>query len=110
MKRIVSGILVFAVYWSMFLPFARRVDGQAILTARNERMKDVAQGLTFRLSEGADGADVRVKQQLGAADPLSNDEAADILKRSPSIKPEVDDATDFAKRVGTLPAPKTGTQ
>ena len=107
MKRIVSGLLVFAVYWSMFVPFA---NGQAVVAARINRMKNVPEGLTFRLSEGAEGAETRVKQPLASADPISPGAAADILKRLPAIKSEPDDKAEFAKRVGTLPAPKTGTQ
>jgi hypothetical protein len=110
MKRIVTGFLVFAVYWSMFLPLARRADGQGISLARNNRMKDIAEGLTFRLSEGGEDAASRVKQQLAAADTLSSETAANILKRLPPIKSANDDETEFAKRVGTLPAPKTGTK
>src|SRR5688572_15714946 len=110
MKRIISGLCLLAVYWSMFVPFARHANAQNAIDALRKRMNEQPAGLTFRLSEGAEGADARVKQQIGAADPLSNDEAANLLKRLPSIKSEGDDATDFAKRVGTLPAPKTGTQ
>lgn len=73
-------------------------------------MKDVPEGLTFRLSEGAAGAEARVKQQLANADPLSDDAASDLLKRLPAIKTAPDDSTEFAKRIGTLPAPKTGKQ
>src|SRR5688500_16336897 len=110
MKRIVSGWLVFAVYWSMFLPFAIRTNAQAVSTARKSMLVDIPQGLTFRLSEGIEGAGSREKQQLAPADPLSADRSADLLKRLPAIKVEPDDTKDFAKRIGTLPAPKTGTQ
>ena len=110
MKRTVSGLLVFAIYWSMFLPFAQLADAQTVAKARNERMKDIAEGLTFRLSEGAEGAEARSKQQLASADPLSADQAGDLLKRLPAIKSDVNDQTEFAKRIGSLPAPKTGKQ
>ena len=110
MKRTVSGLLVFAIYWSMFLPFARLADAQTVVNARSDRMKEIAEGLTFRLSEGAEGAEARSKQQLALADPLSADEASNLLKRLPAIKSEGNDQTDFAKRIGSLPAPKTGKQ
>ncbi|MEO8041856.1 MAG: Ig-like domain-containing protein, partial [Acidobacteriota bacterium] len=110
MKRIVSGLLVFAIYWSMFLPFAQLADAQSVANSRNNRMKDVPEGLTFHLSEGAIGAEARAKQQLLPADPLSADATGKLLKRLPSIKPEADDQAEFAKRIGTLPAPKTGKQ
>ncbi len=106
-KKIVSGLLVFAVYWSMFGPLA---NGQNIGLARINRMQDIPQGLTFNLSEGTDGAEARVKQGLAQTDPLSQGGAAEILKRLPVIKSDPDDRVEFAKRIGTLPAPKTGTQ
>src|SRR5215211_5254597 len=81
MKRIVSGLLVFAIYWSIFIPFASMIDAQTVANARNNRMKDVPDGLTFSLSEGANGAETRVKQQLAPANPLSDGEAANLLKR-----------------------------
>ncbi|HUR99230.1 MAG TPA: MG2 domain-containing protein, partial [Pyrinomonadaceae bacterium] len=110
MKRIVSGLLVFATYWSMFVPFASMAEAQTVSDARDNRGKDVPQGLTFSLSEGSDGAETRATQQLQPADPLSPDDAANLLKRLPEIKPEVNDQAEFAKRLGTLPAPKTGRQ
>lgn len=110
MKRIVSGLWVFAIYWSMFLPFAQLANAQTVTAARDNRMKDIPEGLTFHLSEGATGAETRVKQQLSPADPLSADEAGNLLKRLPEIKPEPDDQSEFKKRIGTLPAPKNGKQ
>ena len=71
-------------------------------------MKDVPQGLTFRLSEGAEGAENRVKQPAAPTDPLSEGEAGKVLGRLPAIKTDPDDKAEFAKRIGTLPAPKTG--
>ncbi len=94
----------------MFLPFARSANAQAVVNARSSRMKGSPDGLTFRLSEGADGSETRVKQQLAPADPLSDAEAGNVLKRLPPIKSDPNDKTEFAKRVGTLPAPKTGKQ
>ena len=108
MRKFVSGMLVFAVYWSMFLPFVRSANAQVVGKARDMKMKDVPPGLQFRLSEGSTGAESRVKQPLAATDPLSEGAAADILKRLPGIKSDPDDQTDFAKRLGTLPAPKNG--
>ena len=110
MKRIVSGLLVAAVYWSMFLPFAGNANGQVLTAVRDQRMKDLPEGLTFRLSEGAEGAESRVKQPRTPADPLSDADASNILKRLPNIKSDPDDRAEFAKRAGSLPPPKTGTQ
>ena len=65
-------------------------------------------GLQFRLSEGVEGADKREKTPPVKGDPLSEGETGNLLKRIPPIKTEADDQTDFAKRIGSLPAPKTG--
>src|SRR5258708_4022110 len=71
-------------------------------------MKNLPEGLKIRLNESAEGAEKRLKQPLASTDPLTEGDANSILKRIPEIKPEADDQTDFAKRIGTLPAPKTG--
>jgi hypothetical protein len=72
------------------------------------RLRDVPSGLKFRLSEGVEGAEKREKPPLASTDPLSQGDATSLLKRIPEIKPDKDDQTEFAKRAGTLPAPKTG--
>ena len=110
MRKLVSGLLLFAIYMSSFMPFASRANAQNVAKARENRMKDLPAGLKFRLSEGAEGAETRVKQPLANTDPLSEGSAENILKRLPQIKADPDDQTDFAKRVGSLPAPKTGKQ
>ncbi len=91
-----------------FISPAAVVNAQVIGKAMEQKMKDTPEGLKFRLSEGVEGAENRVKQQLPATDPLSEGETNGLLKRIPEIKPATDDKTDFAKRIGTLPAPKTG--
>ena len=65
-------------------------------------------GFQFRLSEGVEGAENREKPAPVKGDPLSDNETGNLLKRIPEIKTQTDDQTDFAKRIGTLPAPKTG--
>lgn len=71
-------------------------------------MTNIPNGLTFRLSEGEAGAETREKQLPAKTDALSENETSSLLKRIPPIKEQTDDKTDFAKRLGTLPAPKTG--
>lgn len=107
-KKLVSGVLLTAIYWSMFLPFALDAQAQNIGKTRNDRMNLVPQGLTFRLSEGAAEAESRDVQTPATADPISGAEAGKVLGRLPAIKSDPDDQTEFAKRIGTLPAPKTG--
>ena len=108
MKKIVSGLLIFVTYLSMFLPLA--ADAQKVGIALQKKMEDLPEGLAFRLSEGSEGAESRVEQKLAPSDQLSDDAARSLLKRLPDIKRDPDDQTDFAKRVGTLPAPKTRKQ
>ena len=81
-----------------------------IISGKNGKkdMTNIPNGLTFRLSEGEAGAETREKQTAAKTDPLSENETSNLLKRIPPIKEQTDDKTDFAKRVGTLPAPKTG--
>jgi len=87
---------------------ALTANAQVIGKAMETKMKDVPDGLQFRLSEGVAGAETRVKETLPSTDPLSQGDANSLLKRIPEIKPDSNDQTDFARRIGTLPAPKTG--
>lgn len=99
-----------AIYWSMFVPFALDAQAQVLGRARDNKMKDVPGGLTFRLSNGSPEAETRTVQDAAKTDPLSDSDAGKVLGRLPAIKTDPSDQTDFAKRAGSLPAPKTGTQ
>ena len=94
-----------SVYASIFAPFS---VAQVIGKARDNKMKDAPPGLTFRLSEGSAGAETREKQLLSPSDPISDADAKKLLGRLPGIKSDPNDQTEFAKRIGSLPAPKTG--
>src|SRR5262249_42171873 len=67
-------------------------------------------GLVFRLSEDRDGAQRQTQQQIArpGAEPLSAEEAQNLLKRLPPIKVDGDDEKDFAMRDRSLPPPRTG--
>ncbi|HEY2866344.1 MAG TPA: Ig-like domain-containing protein, partial [Pyrinomonadaceae bacterium] len=106
MRKLVSWIVLFAIYVGLVAPFA--ATGQITAKAMEDKLKDVPPGLVFSLSEGQEGAETRVKETLPPTDPLSDAQSDDILKRLPAIKSDASDQTDFAKRIGTLPAPKTG--
>ena len=108
MKKLVSWVLLFTIYLGYIAPVYLTANAQIIGKAMNEKMKDVPDGLKFRLSEGVEGAESRVKQPLASTDPLSESDTNGLLKRIPEIKTTSDDKTEFAKRIGTLPAPKTG--
>jgi len=108
MKKLTTWALLLSIYITFIAPAALTVNAQAIQKAKEQRMNNLPDGLKFRLSEGVEGAETREKQPLPSTDPLSQGDANSILKRLPEIKLEKDDQTDFAKRIGTLPAPKTG--
>src|SRR5690606_6012121 len=88
--------------------FAVRAEAQVTGRGMEQKMANVPPGLTFRLSEGLDGGDARVVQPPAAADPITGSEAGKILGRLPAIKTDPADQSDFAKRAGSLPPPKTG--
>jgi uncharacterized protein YfaS (alpha-2-macroglobulin family) len=108
MREIVSGLAMLSIVWSMFLPFAPKASAQIIGKAMDEKLANRPPGLSFRLSEGVEGAEKREKQPLANAEPISEGQAGSLLGRLPAIKSDPDDKTEFAKRIGTLPAPKTG--
>ncbi len=106
--EITSGIVCFSMWLAFFGPVVAPARAQVVGRTMELKMKDVPSGLTFRLSEGVEGAETREKKPLAATDPLSPESAAALTKRLPAIKSDPNDQTEFAKRVGTLPAPKTG--
>ncbi len=108
MRRTISAFLAFATYITFIGQAAVPVNAQVIGKAMEQKLKDVPDGLKFRLSEGVEGAENREKPPRAATDALSDGDASGILKRLPAIKSDPSDQTAFAKRVGTLPAPKTG--
>ena len=110
MKRTVSFLLVCMMYFAMISPTALPTRAQVIAgkTTIKKNMEDKPNGLQFRLSEGEEGAEIREKTPPASGDPLTDAESGNLLKRLPEIKAEDADRQDFAKRVGTLPPPKTG--
>lgn len=110
MKKLVAWLLLVGIYLNLIAPLvptanAQKVSGKTTKTNMNVNLPD---GLQFRLSEGEEGAETREKQPLAETNPLSDGDTNSLLKRIPEIKPETDDQKDFNKRLGTLPAPKTG--
>ncbi len=110
MRKLASWVLLFAVYFSFIAPTSLTANAQVLGKAMDQKLKDRPPGLTFRLSNGAEGAETRVKQPLASTEPISDGDSSNILKRLPQIKSDPDDQTEFAKRIGTLPAPKNGKQ
>ncbi|MBA2737713.1 MAG: Ig-like domain-containing protein, partial [Pyrinomonadaceae bacterium] len=112
MKKLFAWIWLIAIYVSFIAPFSLTANAQKsrVKTMPTNTNQNMPNGLQFRLSEGVTGAETREKQPVAETNPLSQNETGNLLKRIPAIKPEAGDQTDFAKRAGTLPAPKTGVQ
>ncbi|MDQ3321734.1 MAG: MG2 domain-containing protein, partial [Acidobacteriota bacterium] len=108
MKQFISSILIAAIFLGLISPFA--VKAQRICGGVNQSNMNSSteKGLKFRLSEGAEAAENRRITAPAKGDALSENETSNLLKRLPAVKAEADDKTDFAKRQGSLPAPKTG--
>jgi alpha-2-macroglobulin len=109
-KKFTTWFLLFTIYFGTIAPvantFAQRRPTRPV---RQAMMNSTTNGgLEFRLSEGTEGAERREIQRLAEVNNLSEAEAAALLKRLPAIKAEAEDQQDFAKRAGSLPAPKTG--
>ncbi|MFN6964102.1 MAG: alpha-2-macroglobulin family protein [Pyrinomonadaceae bacterium] len=107
MRKLITLFVLLAVYTGMLAP--ARLNAQIIAKTMQQRLKDMPPGLTFRLSEGrpADAAAV-ARPQPSSAEKLSDADASRLLGRLVPITPQPDDKTEFAKRLGTLPPPKTG--
>ncbi len=110
MKQLTTLILIFAVYSGLIAPVGLQLNAQIVRgkTRQTNMNQTSPNGLQFRLSEGSEGAETREVQPQVKADPLTEGETSNLLKRIPPIKEQTDDKTDFAKRAGTLPPPKTG--
>ncbi len=109
MKKAIAWILFYGIFLNLFSPVILSVNAQKISGKTTQNMNQVLpNGLQFRLSEGVEGAETREKQTLPNADPLGAGDRDAMLKRLPDIKSDPDDRKEFNKRLGTLPAPKTG--
>ncbi|MDQ3042427.1 MAG: Ig-like domain-containing protein, partial [Acidobacteriota bacterium] len=114
MKRLISLTLILSIYCGLIAPIGStlvfKANAQTLRgkTRAATNMTDIQDGLKFRLSEGEAGAETREKQTPAKTDQLSETQTSSLLKRIPLIKEQTDDKTDFAKRAGSLPAPKTG--
>ncbi len=108
MRQFISGLLLLAIYMGGFAPWYMTANGQATVRAVKTRTMNLPNGLTFRLSEGTEGAGTRERQLPADSSPMDAAAAARLLGRLPQIKADPSDETDFAKRLGTLPAPKKG--
>lgn len=107
-NSLISFILVISIYFGMLLPIANAQAVKGRPTTKQTMNLTPPTGLKFRLSEGAEGAENRTTTPPTPGDPLSQGDTDNLLKRIPPPKVQDDDQKDFAKREGSLPAPKTG--
>ncbi|HUF04876.1 MAG TPA: alpha-2-macroglobulin family protein [Aridibacter sp.] len=108
MKQIISSLLVIAVYTSLIAPIAQTAHAQTLMNTRDTQLKDLQQGLKFSLSEGSEEGSTVEQRPLAKTSPLDESLTSSLLSRMPELKTEDSDKKDFAKREGSLPAPKTG--
>ena len=108
MKKTISWILLTGIYLSLIAPFAHRTEAQVLGKTLETTYSKLPNGLKFSLSEGSEGAENRTTPPPANAEKLSDGQTSNLLKRIPKIKSDKDDKKDFAKRAGSLPAPKTG--
>lgn len=108
-KKFTVWFLLFSIYFGTIAPFGIWAQRTARPPQRRPQNVNIpGNGLEFRLSEGQEGAENRQTTPPAKGENLSETETANLLKRLPPVKAEQDDQQDFAKRAGTLPAPKTG--
>ena len=112
-KSLLSMILLYSIFLSLMTPFVsaqKTVQGKPQQNKQTKLNQVLPNGLQSRLSNGEEGAETREVKPQVKTDPLSENETSNLLKRIPPIKEEANDKTDFAKRAGSLPPPKTGKQ
>ena len=111
-KAFISLGLILTIYTGMIAPLGLQnnltANAQRRVPKPNMNNNETQNGLTFRLSEGMEGAENRTTTPPTKGDPLSDAETSNVYKRLPEIKTDPDDQADFKKREGSLPAPKTG--
>ncbi|MFV0389422.1 MAG: alpha-2-macroglobulin family protein [Pyrinomonadaceae bacterium] len=108
MKQVASFLLIALMYLGSIAPLASVSLGQEMEKSMNERIKDTKTGLRFSLSNGVEGAEQLSVQQPAQTEALSDAETDKLLSRMPDIEKDGADTTDFAKRAGSMPPPKTG--
>lgn len=111
-KSILALILIFSLYLGTIAPLnvsaQRTVQGRVAQKDKTPMNVNTGSGLQFVLSEGEEGAEKRNVAPQVKTDPLSQGETENLYKRLPAIKSDPDDKQEFAKRIGTMAAPKKG--
>ena len=127
MKKIISFLVIFSIWTSLFAPIspaqnsntafnaaanAMNAAGKAVNAAANayrnsSEKPEEKKGLQFRVREGKPDAPKATPTPV-SAEKLSAADADSILKRLPEM-PKETETTDFKLRENSLPPPKTGT-
>ncbi len=97
-----------SIYLGLIAPLGLHTRAQIMGRTIELNSSTIPGGLKFSLSEGTEGAENRTVPLPADAERLTDGETSSLLKRLPAIIAEDGDKTDFAKRVGSLPAPKAG--
>ncbi len=99
MKRVISFVLLLSVYCGLISPMVFQANAQIIKgKTKTKNMNQVLpNGLQFRLSEGAEGAENRQPTQPAKGDALSENETSNLLKRLPRLP-----ITEIASRLAIL--------
>jgi len=105
MRKLIAWTLLLSLYIGFVAPLAR-AEAQIVNRRIAELNLAIPDGLIFKLSDGNETAQGREKSGPVASQQI--DDSGAVLKRLPPIKSDKDDTSDFAKRAGTKPAPKTG--
>lgn len=108
MRSIISFALVLAIYMTSVVPLQLTVIAQGRVSSPDRQ--NIPDGLTFRLSDADPSRPDPSRPSPPTATVIPDSDAGKILSRLPAIRTVPDDASDFAKRLGSQPPPKTGTR
>ena len=103
--RVFSLFVVFCLLTTSVAPHIRPQREQDQTPTESEAQQT---GLRFRLAQAPDQPEAKPRSKVVPSTPLSEYEAANILKRMAPIKAEDPDEQDFALREQSPPPPRTG--
>jgi uncharacterized protein YfaS (alpha-2-macroglobulin family) len=116
LKNIPSLFLILQLTFAPFVQPARKVYAKGMnedattsdATAEGDEAK-AREGLSFRLSEGAEESGTAAPRATPApAERLSDAETERVLQRLPPLKTDASDVREFALRERSLPPPRAG--
>ena len=75
MRKVAAWLLIISIYSGVTAP-STQVQGQYLGKTMQQKQQNAPPGLTFRLSEGVQGAEQRAKQILADSQVISESQAA----------------------------------